>query len=183
VTWESTSALPGSDKVYERMRSATTPEEIVLERGNVASSLTSAAHVVWFSAKAPYQAHAPFGPNCAVADVKAGSALVMCSTQDVYATRRTLAALLKLQEKDVRVQYYEGSGTYGHSCYDDVAQAAAFMSQEAGRPVRVQFMRWDEHGWDNFGPAHVGERAPPPTRTARSSRTSTTAGSTDGAAP
>ncbi|HVZ20774.1 MAG TPA: molybdopterin cofactor-binding domain-containing protein, partial [Vicinamibacterales bacterium] len=42
-------------------------------------------------------------------------------------------------------------------CYDDVAQAAAFMSQEAGRPVRVQFMRWDEHGWDNFGPAHVGE--------------------------
>jgi nicotinate dehydrogenase subunit B len=21
----------------------------------------------------------------------------------------------------------------------------------------VQFMRWDEHGWDNYGPAHVGE--------------------------
>jgi nicotinate dehydrogenase subunit B len=55
------------------------------------------------------------------------------------------------------VQYYEGSGTYGHSCYDDAAQAAAFMSQDVGRPVRVQFMRWDEHGWDNFGPAHVGE--------------------------
>jgi CO/xanthine dehydrogenase Mo-binding subunit len=107
--------------------------------------------------RAPYQAHAPFGPNCAVADVKANSALVMCSTQDVYATRRTLAALLKLSQETVRVQYYEGSGTYGHSCYDDVAQAAAFMSQEAGQPVRVQFMRWDEHGWDNFGPAHVGE--------------------------
>ena len=37
------------------------------------------------------------------------------------------AGLLKLQEKDVRVQYYEGSGTYGHSCYDDVAQAAATL--------------------------------------------------------
>src|SRR6185295_4177295 len=108
-------------------------------------------------ARAPYQAHAPFGPNCAVADVKAGSALVMCSTQDVYASRRTLAGLLKLAEKDVRVQYYEGSGTYGHSCYDDAAQAAAFLSQDAGRPVRVQFMRADEHGWDNYGPAHVGE--------------------------
>jgi CO/xanthine dehydrogenase Mo-binding subunit len=107
--------------------------------------------------RAPYQAHAPFGPNCAVADVKTNSALVMCSTQDVYATRRTLATLLKLPQETVRVQYYEGSGTYGHSCYDDVAQAAAFMSQEAGQPVRVQFMRWDEHGWDNFGPAHVGE--------------------------
>jgi CO/xanthine dehydrogenase Mo-binding subunit len=157
VTWEPTSALPGSDKVYERMRSATTPEEIVLERGNVTSAAQSAAHVVTQVGRAPYQAHAPFGPNCAVADVKPNSALVMCSTQDVYATRRTLSALLKLPQESVRVQYYEGSGTYGHSCYDDVAQAAAFMSQEAGRPVRVQFMRWDEHGWDNFGPAHVGE--------------------------
>ena len=41
--------------------------------------------------------------------------------------------------------------------YDDAAQAAAILSQETGKPVRVQFMRWDEHGWDNYGPAHVGE--------------------------
>ena len=31
------------------------------------------------------------------------------------------------------------------------------MSQETGAPVRVQFMRWDEHGWDNFGPAHTAD--------------------------
>jgi CO/xanthine dehydrogenase Mo-binding subunit len=157
VAWEQTSALPGSEKVYERMRAAKTTEELVVERGNVAAALTSAAHVVTQVGRAPYQAHAPFGPNCALADVKPDAALIMCSTQDVYATRRTLAALLKLPQESVRVQYYEGSGTYGHSCYDDVAQAAAFMSQDAGKPVRVQFMRWDEHGWDNFGPAHVGE--------------------------
>ncbi len=157
VTWEPTSSLPGSDKVYERMRAAKTPEEVVLERGDVAGAVSKAAHVVTHVAHTPYQAHAPFSPNCAVADVKAGDALVMCSTQDVYATRRTLATLLKLPQERVRVQYYEGSGTYGHSCYDDVAQAAAFMSQDAQKPVRVQFMRWDEHGWDNFGPAHVGE--------------------------
>ena len=29
------------------------------------------------------------------------------------------------------------------------------MSQLAGKPVRLQFMRWDEHGWDNYGPAHT----------------------------
>ena len=55
------------------------------------------------------------------------------------------------------MQYYEGSGTFGHSCYDDVAQAAAIMSQAVGKPVRVQFMRWDEHGWDNYGPAHLAD--------------------------
>jgi nicotinate dehydrogenase subunit B len=31
------------------------------------------------------------------------------------------------------------------------------MSQEVGRPVRVQFMRWDELGYDNYGPAQVAE--------------------------
>jgi CO/xanthine dehydrogenase Mo-binding subunit len=183
VVWEQTSALPSSDQVYERMRAAKTPEEIVLERGSVATAWTSAAHVVSFNAHAPYQAHAPFGPNCALADVKADSALVMCSTQDVYATRRTLAALLKLPQESVRVQYHEGSGTYGHSCYDDVAQAAAFMSQDARRPVRVQFMRWDEHGWDNFGPAMSAKCAWPRMATAASSATNITAGSIAGAAP
>ena len=24
-------------------------------------------------------------------------------------------------------------------------------------PVRVQFVGWDEHGWDTYGPAHIGE--------------------------
>ena len=29
------------------------------------------------------------------------------------------------------------------------------MSQLAGAPVRLQFMRWDEHGWDNYGPPQL----------------------------
>ena len=62
-----------------------------------------------------------------------------------------------MTSEKVRVQYYEGSGTFGRSCYEDAAQAAAIMSQAVGRPVRVQYMRWDEHGWDNYGPAHLAE--------------------------
>ena len=27
------------------------------------------------------------------------------------------------------------------------------MSQAVGKPVRLQFMRWDEHGWTHYGPA------------------------------
>ncbi len=68
-----------------------------------------------------------------------------------------LATLLGMPVERVRVQYYEGSGTFGHSCYEDAPQAAAIMSQLTGRPVRVQFMRWDELGWDNYGPAQLAE--------------------------
>jgi nicotinate dehydrogenase subunit B len=157
VTWENPPALPDTASLHEHMRSSKTEDHVVLQRGDATAALSGAPHVASQMCRGPYQSHAPFGPNCALGDVKAGSALVMCSTQDVYGTRTTLARVLGLPVEKVRVQYYEGSGTYGHSCYDDVAQAAALLSQLAGKPVRLQFMRWDEHGWDNYGPAHVGE--------------------------
>jgi nicotinate dehydrogenase subunit B len=157
VTWEETPTLSGNEALFTRMRSAKTEDRIVLEKGDVVGAFGSAPHVAAQVCRGPYQSHACFGPNCALAHVTAESALVMCSTQDVYGLRATLARMLEMPPAKVRVQYHEGSGTYGHSCHDDVAQAAAILSQASGRPVRLQFMRWDEHGWDNYGPAHIGE--------------------------
>jgi nicotinate dehydrogenase subunit B len=157
VTWETPPSLPTTASLHDQMRAAKTEDRVVKETGDATAAFARAAHVASQTCLGPYQAHAPFGPNCALADVKPDSALVMCSTQDVYGTRNTLARVLGLPAEKIRVQYYEGSGTYGHSCYDDAAQAAALLSQLAAKPVRLQFMRWDEHGWDNFGPAHVGE--------------------------
>ena len=35
-------------------------------------------------------------------------------------------------------------------------EEAALISAKLGKPVRVQWMRWDQHGWDSYGPAqHV----------------------------
>jgi nicotinate dehydrogenase subunit B len=158
ISWDPAPSLPGSAGLFESMRAAKTTDHVVLERGNTADAFASSpAHVASHKIQGPYQSHAPFGPNCALADVKPDSALVKCSTQDVYGTRTSISRILNMPLDKVRVQYYEGSGTYGHSCYDDVAQAAAILSQAAGKPVRLQFMRWDEHGWDNYGPAHIGE--------------------------
>jgi CO/xanthine dehydrogenase Mo-binding subunit len=157
VTWDTKPTLPGSDRMYEQMRSAQTQDRVVLEKGNVATALGSAPHVVSQTGRGPYHAHAAFSPSCAIADVKPDSALVISTTQDIYGTRTSLAVLLGIPATKIQVQYQEGASNYGHSCQDDVAQAAAIMSQVAGKPVRLQFMRWDEHGWDNYGPAHVGE--------------------------
>jgi CO/xanthine dehydrogenase Mo-binding subunit len=56
----------------------------------------------------------------------------------------------------IRVTYYEGAGTFGASQGRyETSLAAAVMSQIAGKPVRLQFMRQDEHGWDNFAPAQL----------------------------
>ena len=157
VTWDRPAALTGTAGVFQQMRAAKTTDRIVLDNGDVDKAFASSAHLISQTYRGPYQAHAPFGPNCALADVKSDSALVMCSTQNIYETRRKVSQVLGLAVEKIGVRYFEGSGTYGRSCYDDAAQAAAILSQAAGQPVRVQFMRWDEHGWGNFGPAHVGE--------------------------
>jgi nicotinate dehydrogenase subunit B len=157
VNWDDTPTLAGHVGLYDQMRASKTMDEVVTENTEVGAALSKAAHVVSQTYRGPYQSHAPIGPNCAVAQVGKDSALIMCSSQSVYDTRATLATVLGMPVSQVRVQYHEGSGTYGHSCYDDVTQAAAIMSQELDRPVRVQFMRWDELGWDNYGPAHFAE--------------------------
>jgi CO/xanthine dehydrogenase Mo-binding subunit len=157
VTWEAPPALPGNAGLHAQMRAAQTQDRIALERGNVAGVFDTAAHVVSKTYKGPYQSHAPFAPNCAIADVQADSVLAMCSTNDIYGTRGVLSRMLGMPQEKIRVQYVESSGTYGHSCFDDVTQAAVLLSQTVGKPVRVQFMRWDEHGWDTYGQPHLGE--------------------------
>jgi CO/xanthine dehydrogenase Mo-binding subunit len=157
VQWEQPPPLPGTEGLHEALRTARTVDNVVAERGDPAGAAAGAAARVRFTGHGPYQAHAPFAPNCALADIRADGGLVICSSQDIYACRRTLAALLGLPQEKLRVQFAESSGTYGHSCYDDAAQAAALLSRLAGAPVRVQFMRHDEHGWDTYGPPHVGD--------------------------
>jgi nicotinate dehydrogenase subunit B len=158
VTWEAFSqTLPGDDGVHDSYRAAKTKDIVVVNTGDLAATLTQGAHVVSSTYRGPYQSHGVMAPNCAVADVQQDSALVMCSDQGIYQVRGGLAKVLGLPLEKIRVQYYAGSNTYGSSCYREVAPAAAIMSQELGKPVRVQFSRQDEFGWDNYGPAHLAD--------------------------
>jgi CO/xanthine dehydrogenase Mo-binding subunit len=157
VTWQESTALPGNANLFERMRGTKTRDTVIADWGDAGKAFTQAAHVASATYYCPYQAHLPFAPNCALADVGPNGALVLCPTQDIYNSREMLAAVLGLPVDKVRVRYVESSGTFGRSCYEDAAQAAAIMSQVVGKPVRVQFMRGDEHGWDNYGPAHLAD--------------------------
>jgi nicotinate dehydrogenase subunit B len=156
VTWEEPSPLPGTAGIFERMRAANTTDRVVLETGDVTAALRNAAHVITQSYYGPYQAHAPFAPNCAIADVRVGEVRALCSTQNIYEARAKIAKVADVPVERVTIEYHEGSGTFGRSCYDDAVEAAVIMSQAVGAPVRVQFMRADEHGWDNYGPAQIG---------------------------
>jgi CO/xanthine dehydrogenase Mo-binding subunit len=156
VKWQEAPTLPGSGNIVKQMRAqdaaGTTTNGIRASAGDVGTALASAAKVVSATYSYAYQTHGPIGPNCAIADVSSSSATVLSTTQSIYDTRFTLSITLGLPESAITVQYWDGGGTFGSSGYDDVTHAAAVMSQAVGKPVRAQFMRWDEHGWDTYGP-------------------------------
>jgi nicotinate dehydrogenase subunit B len=150
--------FPGHDGIHDSFRAATTNDIVVFDSGNATAALAQpGVRVASASYRGPYESHGTMAPNCAIADVSREGALIMCSAQGIYLIAGSVARLVGLPADKVRVQYYAGSNTYGSSCYADAAEAAAIMSQELGKPVRLQLSRQDEFGWDNYGPAHLAE--------------------------
>jgi CO/xanthine dehydrogenase Mo-binding subunit len=157
VTYGDPPTITGSGNLWKSMRDldaqGLTPARIGASVGNADGAYASASTKLTQTYKYQYNGHMPIGPTCAIADVTPNGALVMTNTQDAYTMRSNLQAVLGLPLNTIRVQYWEGSSSYGNSpARHDGGLAAAVLSQLAGAPVRLQFMRWDEHGWDNFGP-------------------------------
>src|SRR4029079_8791268 len=159
VKWADPPAvLTGSGNEFKGMRaldSAGKSVQTTTTTGNVDAALASAAHVVSQSYGWPTTNHSAIGPNATVADVTPQGAHIFSWTQDVYHTRAAVAPVLGLPEDRIRVTHFAGGGTYGYNQYVDVAPAAARRSQLAGAPVRLQWMRWDEIGWDQTAPGSL----------------------------
>ncbi len=106
----------------------------------------------------PCLMHGSIGPSCAVALWENDGVTVWTHSQGVYPLRKSLAELLRLPADKVRCIHTEGSGCYGHNGADDVAADAALAARAVpGRPVRLQWMREQEHGWEPLGSAMVVE--------------------------
>ncbi|MDE3195094.1 MAG: xanthine dehydrogenase family protein molybdopterin-binding subunit [Acidobacteriota bacterium] len=105
----------------------------------------------------PFHGHTSLGPSCALANVQSGSTTVWSSTQDTYGLRNLVARTFRFAPEKVHVIYMDGSGSYGSNGAFDCACDAVLLSRAVNRPVRLQWMRHDEHGWDPKGPAQLIE--------------------------
>ena len=152
--WQEEPSLPDPAHLPDALKS------LAAQDGTVADSKTAATGVVktfeaWYTR--PYQMHGSIGPSCAVAQLGAdGVMTVYTHTQGVYPDRQAIAQLLGMDQSKVRCIHAEGAGCYGHNGADDAAADAALMARAVpGKPVRVQFMREQEHAWEPYGPGMV----------------------------
>ena len=158
VTWSPPKfKLPAnSEELYTYLR--TTKNFTTLkgaEKGNAGEALGKAKKQYEATYRWPFQMHGMIGPSCAVADVRGDKATVWSGCQGPFRTRASISLLLKIPESNVRVIYHEASGSYGRMSNDDSAEDAALLSRAVGAPVRIQWSRHDEHGWEPKGPAQT----------------------------
>jgi CO/xanthine dehydrogenase Mo-binding subunit len=161
VAWQTFPTISPVGNFWQGMRAQDASGQIAakysVNTGNVDAAIAGAAKTVTATYKHHYQMHGPIGPNVAVADVNPTlqSAIIYTHVKDGYGTTRPkISTLLGYPINQVRIVYYEGSSSFGGGAiHVDTGEAAAIMSKTVGKPVRVQYMRWDEHGWDNYGQA------------------------------
>jgi nicotinate dehydrogenase subunit B len=151
--WEERPTLPAQADLYKSVQSAPSQDFVILERGLLSGS---GLRTVAATYRRPYQMHASIGPSCSVAQLADDKYTVWTHSQGVYPLRNALAEMLRVPKESIRCVHTEGSGCYGHNAADDVAADAALLARAfPGRPVRVQWMREEEHGWEPFGPPMI----------------------------
>lgn len=158
VSWSTPDAkLPANrDELYAYLKQTKSfKDQVVANKGNIDSAFSQASRTFEATYHWPFQMHGMMGPSCAVADVRGDFATIWTASQGTHRTRKAVADLLGVPEKNVRIVYAEGAGCYGRLCPDDVAEDAALMSRSVGKPVRVQWMRQEEHAWEPKGTAQL----------------------------
>jgi nicotinate dehydrogenase subunit B len=156
VDWQkpTTPPFPTSDGLFEYMRSATpTSSQKPSVIGDPEGALAGAAKVVEADYDVPFQGHTAFAPAHAMADPSNGQMTIYSNDMKSYGMRSGVAQFLGIPRDQVRVVWMEGPQAYGRTAADDAGFEAAFLAKEIGRPVRVQWMRNEETGWDTKGPA------------------------------
>ena len=153
VKWSDWQGLPDAAKLWDHVRSTKVASEEVFQNvGNAAEAMKSGAKTISATYDFAIHTHGSIGPSCAIADYRDGRITVWSASQATHLLRKQLANMLSMKADNVRCLYVEGAGCYGRNGHEDAAADAALLATELMRPVRVQWSRQDEHGWDPKGP-------------------------------
>jgi len=154
ASWSKSETLPDPAKLWDVVRATkVVKEEVTSNVGNSAEAIgKEGAKTLKATYDFAIHTHGSIGPACAVAEFKDGKLTSWSASQATHNLRKQLATMFGMPAENVRCIYLEGSGCYGRNGHEDAAADAALLAKAVGRPVRVQWSRADEHGWDPKGP-------------------------------
>jgi CO/xanthine dehydrogenase Mo-binding subunit len=153
--WHPGAALPNEARIYDYLLGRPVETAVISEkRDDAAKARARTTHAAIY--RKPYIAHGSIGPSCAVARYADERYELWSHSQGIYPLRGDMVKCLRVPAERILVHHADGAGCYGHNGADDVALDAALLARAVSpRPVKLQWMREDESGWEPFGPAMI----------------------------
>ena len=145
--------MPEQTKLWEPVRNTKiVKDDVTSAIGDSAAAMAAKGKTISATYDFAIHTHGSIGPSCAISQFRDGKLISWSASQATHNLRKQLALMFSIPLGDVRCIYIDGSGCYGRNGHEDAAADAALLAKAVGAPVRVQWSRADEHGWDPKGP-------------------------------